>query len=149
VWVSLDDSLWRYDPASGRWTQFVPPAPPDDYPRFGWVYDLAVDRAGDAWPILALCGGASCFTGNVPYHLHDGEWTQLADREEGHGLPAIVFDVNDTPWLFWACEIYRVVDDVPEHVADQCAYSVTAGPDGALYFVGPMGDDFYLWALAE
>jgi hypothetical protein len=149
VWVSLDDTLWRYDPASGSWTQFVPPAPPDDFPRYGWVYDLAVDRAGDAWPILALCGGASCFTGNIPFHLHDGEWTQLANRDEEFGVPAVVLDGNDTPWLFWDCGIYRVVNDVPEHVADQCASSIAAAPDGTIYFVGPMGDDFYLWALAE
>jgi ligand-binding sensor domain-containing protein len=149
VWVALDDTLWRYDLASGAWAQFVPPTPPDDFPRFGWVYDLTVDRAGDAWPVLALCGGASCFTGNVPYRLHDGEWTQLADRDEGYGLSTVVLDGNDTPWLFWGCGIYRVVDGMPEHVADQCAYSATAGPEGAIYFVGPMGDEDYLWALSE
>jgi hypothetical protein len=149
VWVAVDDTLWRYDPASGGWAQFVPPAPPDDFPRFGWVYDLAVDQAGDAWPIMALCGGASCFTGNVPYHVHDGEWTQLADRDEEISTPVVVLDGNDTPWLFWDCGIYRVVDDVPEHVADQCASSVTAAPDGTIYFVGLMGEENYLWVLAE
>ncbi len=134
VWLGVDADLWRYDPTTASWTQFAPPVPPYEAPRFGFVVDIALDPTGDPWPILALCGGASCFNGNVLYHLQDGAWSQITERDET-GTERLVFDAAGAAWLFWAGDLYRVKGETLETVAGLFAQSVVLDANGQVWFV--------------
>lgn len=116
--VSLGDSLWRYEPAFGEWTEFAPPEPPVDWTRFGFAHEIALDSSDDPWPAMVLCG-ASCYGKIVLYRIQDGAWTQIGEALEFGGfLPPheLVVDATGTRWLFWAGSVYRVGEGVSEPV---------------------------------
>ena len=108
VWVGVDSDLWRYDPAAEDWERFAPPQPPAGY-RFSSITDVALDSAGEPWPLFPLCGGASCVIADARYHLHDGEWVQIG--EPSSEPQSLVFDGGGTPWLFLGGRVYGIQDD--------------------------------------
>jgi hypothetical protein len=147
VWVGVDDALWRYDPVTGDWAQLAAPNfGAADGRRHGFVTDLALDRFGDPWLIIALCGGASCFAHQVPYHVQDGVWTQLAEPREME-FQRVVVDGAGTPWLFWSGDIYRMAGDTPELMAELFARSITVDANGRVWFLAWRAGQDGLWTL--
>ena len=134
VWIGVDSGLWRYDPKSGEWTELPPPESPDPEQRFGFVADLFLDRAGDPWPILTLCGGASCYGDDVLYHIRGDIWTHVIGGGQYPGQ-VLVFDAAGVPWLFWGGTLFRLVGGVPEPVANIVVRSMVVGADGQVWLV--------------
>jgi hypothetical protein len=148
VWAGVESSLWRYDPVSGDWTEFAPPESPIVGMQFGFIDSLAVDPQGAAWPVLALCGGASCFARSVLYHFHDGLWAQAGEVGEltaGYWGP--VFDSAGVPWLSWDGGIYRIGGDSPELVSPLAGRSGVMDRSGRLWFVASYEGRDTLWVL--
>jgi hypothetical protein len=145
--LGVEENLWRYDPSSGAWTEFTPPEPPTDWGRFGFVENLALDPAGDPWPMVVICGGAGCHGGIALYHVHDGVWTQVGDVAEYGPYLEPIFDADGTPWIFWGESVYRVVEDTPELVALLPARSVVADASGRMWFLMWYGGQNWLWTL--
>jgi hypothetical protein len=148
VWLGVEDILWRYDPASDTWTEFAPPAPPAGWGRFGFANYLTLDPAGDPWPALVICGGASCYGSIALYHVHDGTWIQIGDPSDFGGLAwGPLFDADGIPWLFWSDGIYRVVENRLEPMA--LLYTRSAIVDGAdrVWFLAWYGRQEWLWTL--
>ena len=128
VWVGVDADLVRYDPAADEWAHFPPPLPPEGY-RFGYIIDIALDPAGDPWPLFALCGGASCVGEEARYRLRDGAWTQIGDI--GSNLHrTLLFDGAGTPWLLGG-GVYRVEADRPADLPAALLVTQAAAVDGA------------------
>lgn len=150
VWVGVDSSLWRYDPANGDWVVFPSPETPIAEMRFGFLDSLAVDPANEAWAELVLCGGASCYGSSALYHLRDEEWIQVGtvgEYDSGYWGP--VFDANGTPWVYWEGGIYRINEDVPELVSPLAGQVSARGSDGRVWFVAPHEKRDALWVLDE
>jgi len=146
VWLGMEDTLWRHDPASGEWTKFAPPEPPIDWTRFGFVNYLTVDPSGDPWLMMVLCG-ASCYGKIVLYHVHDGAWTQIGKVVEFEVVPYSLVFTADASWLFWDRVVYRLKGDVPEPVADLYVQSVAVDTSGRVWFLAKHEDQDWLWAL--
>jgi hypothetical protein len=101
TWAGVDSHLWRYDPASDNWYEFAAPDPPIADMRFGFIDSLAIDADNSAWPVLILCGGASCYGNSVLYHFHDEQWTQVGEVGEfDGGYWGPVFDAAGMAWLY-------------------------------------------------
>ena len=146
VWLGVEENLWRYAPSSGAWTEFAPPEPPIEG-RFGFLDDLAVDPSGDPWPMIVICGGASCYGNIALYHVHDGTWTQIGGVAEYDLQWGPIFGADGTAWIFWGRGVYRAVEDIPELMAPLYARSVVTGGSGRVWFLAWYEGRDWLWAL--
>jgi ligand-binding sensor domain-containing protein len=149
VWLGVDENLWRYEPASGNWTQFAPPEPPIDGTRFGFADTIACDPSGDPWPAMVLCGGASCYGNIALYHVHDGAWTQIGEVAEFEDAPYSLAFAAGASWLFWDGAVYRLRGDVPEPLADLYIRSVAVDAAGRVWLVAQHEGQEWLWIFAE
>ena len=147
VWLNTDEILWRYEPASGNWTQFAPPEPPVDLMYFRFADTITLDPSGDAWPAMVLCGG-SCYGKVVLYHVHEGTWTQIGAESEFDDPPYSLVFAAGASWLFWDRALYRLAGDVPERLADLAVQSVAVDVAGRLWFVAQQEGRSVLWTLA-
>lgn len=135
VWVGVDADLWRFDPASGEWTRFAPPLPLERY-RFSSISEIALDPAGEPWPLFAVCSGASCEGGSARYRWQDGAWAPVGEIRSG--MPqTLVFDGSGTPWLVGG-GVYRVEANQPVEppVALIASQAVTVDDDGRVWVAG-------------
>ena len=149
IWLGVDEILWRYDPASGNWTQFTPPEPPVEWTRFGFAHAIALDQSDDPWPAMVLCG-ASCYGKIVLYHIHDGVWIQIGEALEFYGVEPphqLVTGADGQLWLFWEGGIYRVAGDVIEPVTNLYVQFVAVDATGRVWFVARDGGRDVLWVL--
>jgi len=148
VWMGVEESVWRYDPASSAWTEFAPPEPPIDG-RFGFLDHLTVDPSGDPWPMIVICGGASCYGKIALYHVHDGVWTQIGDVAEYDGVQwGPIFAADGTPWVFWDDgSVYRIVEDTPELMSSLYARSAVVDGSGQVWFLAWHNGQDWLWRL--
>jgi hypothetical protein len=148
VWMGVEENLWRYDPASGAWTEFAPPEPPIDG-RFGFLDHLTVDPSGDPWPMIVICGGASCYGSIALYRVHDGAWTQVGGVAEYDGVQwGPIFEADGTPWVFWdGGNVYRIVEDTPELMASLYTRSVVTDGSGQVWFLAWHNGQNWLWTL--
>jgi hypothetical protein len=150
VWAGVDSILWRYDPASGAWDEFALPEPPIAEMRFGFIDSLAIDSYDTVWPLLVLCGGASCFGNCVLYHFHDDLWTQVGEvGEYDSGYWGPIFDAAGTPWLYWDGGIYRISGDSPELVSPLEGRIATIDNSERLWFMAPHNGREMLWVLDD
>jgi hypothetical protein len=149
VWMGIDDRLWRYDPASGQWTELAPPESPVDALRFGFVHGIGLDRSDEPWPAMVLCG-ASCYGKIVPYHVHDGDWVQIGEALEYYGLPyRLVTGPAGQTWLLCEGNVFRIVEDVPEPVTGTYVQHVTVDVNGQAWFVASHEGQDTLWTIEE
>ena len=144
IWVGVEKDLWRYDPASEKWSSF---AFTDKVP-FGqrrYVVDSVVlDPSGDPWVWLWLCGGACCDEWAL-YHIRNGVWTQVTQAP--YYVPGpLIFDATGTPWLFGE-GVARVAGDVLEPMAYFYAGHVTVDAAGRIWFVAKYQGRDVLWTL--
>ena len=150
VWVGIDSNLWRYDPASGDWLEFGTPPTPIKDTRFGYFVSLALDPDEEIWPVLDLCGGASCYGSSVLYHLRDAQWNQVgevAEYDDRHWGP--IFDNAGTGWLGWQGGIYRIKNDTPELVSPIAGRFGTVDGIGRIWFVAELEGKETLWVMNE
>ncbi len=147
VWIGLDGDLLLYDPASGAWERFALPVPPEAM-RLGYVIDLVLDSDGNPWPLMSLCGGASCDNGAMRYRFYEGEWIQVGEITDPYGSQWLAFDSTGTPWLFLGNRAYRVENNALEEVAELNAAAVTVDADGHIWIVGTTpGGSLTVWML--
>jgi hypothetical protein len=147
VWLGVEEYLWRYEPASGAWTEFAPPEPPIDG-RFGFLHNLAVDPSGDPWPMIVICGGASCYGSVALYRVRDGVWNQIGGVAEYDGTQrGPLFGADGTPWVFWGWGVYRIVEDTPELMAPLYARSIVMDGSGRVWFLAWYEGRDWLWML--
>jgi hypothetical protein len=143
IWLGLNNDLWRLNTPSGNWESFPAPTPPEGN-RFGFFTDMALDAIGNPWPELAICGGASCGTGNVRYHITAGEWLQVGDV--GFENSSLYFDATGQGWVFAPGRVFRIAGNELEPVVELSILKVTIDPSGNLWIIGVYKDDTILWA---
>jgi WD40 repeat protein len=150
VWAGVEGTLWQYDPASGEWTSFAPPKlePPWDYLRIGVVLSISLDTSDDPWVVFLTCGGASCDSPVLLYHLHDGVWTCIAETTTGWFTDGgyAVFDVAGANWLFREV-VYLLEGDELEPVAALSAQTVVVDAAGRIWFMARHEGQNWLWTL--
>lgn len=150
VWVGIDSGLWRYDPASGEWQEFELPESPIQDMRFGFIDSLAVDAQDEVWPVMVLCGGASCFGNCVLYHLVNEQWQQVGQvGEYDYGYWGPVFDATGNPWIHWEGGIYRIVQGIPELESPLLGRVSTVDIYGRIWHIASYENRDMLWVMDE
>jgi len=142
VWLGVDNNLWRFNPLLKDWKRYPALEPPEDG-WFGFINDLPLDAAGDPWPELIRCGGASCYTGNVRYHFTGTEWFQVGDI--GTDDSFLYFDANGQGWVFASYGVFRIIEDQLEPVTDLPVLKAAADPSGKLWVLGFYEGETVLW----
>ena len=143
IWLGLDNDLWRLDTLSGNWERFLSPEPPEGE-RFGLFSDLTLDAVGNPWPELVICGGASCYTGNIRYHFTDTEWLQIGDI--GIDNSSLYFDATGQGWVFASYGVFRIAGNQLEPVTNLLILKVAVSPSAKLWFIGVYESETWLWA---
>jgi hypothetical protein len=148
VWLGAYDIVWRYEHASQSWTDNrLPKALLSGY-NFAYPLQLKVDKNGDVWVIMQMCGGASCSGTTNLYRIHDKEWSFIIASENwGTPLKQIALDGEGQAWLFWDGIIYRLDDQPLRTFASITALGVDTSPDGNIWVVAVSGDEASLQVL--
>ena len=143
IWLGLENDLWRLNALSGNWERFPAPDPPEGN-HFGFFTDLALDTIGNPWPELAICGGASCGTGFVRYHVSGAEWLQI----DGVGFDnsSLYFDAMGQGWVFTPDQVFRIAQNQLEPVAELSILKVAVDLSGRLWIIGIYEDETILLA---
>ena len=150
IWVGANNDIWRYDPAKADWTRFTLPEPLLFVHNFGHVLDITVDPSGDVWPLYQLCGGASCDGPAYLYHVHDGDWSVVAESDWWYApMKKLVFDSAGTGLLFWDGAIYQLEGETPVPVAAVDAQVAAVDASGQNWFVAPYEEQLFLWTLPK
>jgi WD40 repeat protein len=150
VWVGINGDVWLFDPVSGSWKSFTPPAPlpPLEALWYGRVTDISLDPHGNPWVTFLLCGGAGCEGLQLLHHLEDGVWTQITESSfQMEGLQQLLLDGAGTPWLFWNGTIYQMSGNLPQPVASLVARRVVLDVDGQPWFTAWYEGQDWLWTL--
>lgn len=147
VWVGHENGLLRYNSSEKDWVEFPLPEPPEESGvRYGFFINITIDAEGNPWPELELCGGASCYNGEVLFQLQDGEWRQIGEVSEGLSRD-LLFDESGTPWLITGGAIYQVVDASPEYVTELNVLSATTDRAGQIWLLAQGRGAPSLWRL--
>lgn len=148
VWVARHAGLWRFDPASAEWEQHTIPAP-SGVRSLGYTIELPIDPAGNPWPLMSICGGASCEAGTVRLRLAGGQWTQVPEPGEVFDYDNhVAFDSEGTPWLFVLGETYRMENGAWVEVAGFGVGLIARDAEGQLWVLGgPDDGPIGIWKL--
>ncbi len=143
IWLGLDNSLWRREASSDNWKRFPAPERPEGG-RLGFFTGLSLDAFGNPWPELGLCGGASCYTGNIRYQVTGKKWLQVGGVATD--TSPLYFDATGQGWVFASDRIFRVAEDQLEPVAELSIVKVAITPSGKLWILGNYKGEIWLWA---
>jgi len=147
VWVGREAELWKLSGQDGRWEQHVPPAPPEELGvRFGYVVGLAVDPNGDPWAELEICGGASCYNGEILYHLIGSDWEQIGEVTAGFRRE-VLFDEQGNTWIISGGSIYRIGGDETEQLSNINVLAATSDHEGGIWLLAQGSGAPTLWVL--
>jgi hypothetical protein len=149
VWLDVGPTLYGYNPAADAWNAYRLPAPPDGFPRFGYITDMPFDAGGNPWPEMTICTGAHCHDAVARYRL---------DRASGvfHRIGSdvvftssrLLFDTRGQGWRFDPYGIYRLKGDHFELAGDARGYGpVTQTPDGSIWVICRTDEGGGLWIL--
>jgi hypothetical protein len=142
IWIGLDQELWRYNPEENNWTSIDPPDAPAG--RFGWIQDLEFDQNGELWPTFIGCGGASCDTYRLRYHLQGNEWNQIDDLGD-YKDQGILFDPSGGAWLMGNENIYQVRGESLREVSNLTVLAAAQDPEGWLWLAAEYQGRTFLW----
>ncbi len=147
VWVGRDGELWKLSGADGRWNQYIPPILPEELGvRYGYVVGLTIDPNGNPWVELEICGGASCYNGEILFHLIGRDWKQIGEVTIGFRRE-ILFDEHDNTWIISGGPIYRVVGDNLEHLTNLNVLAATSDHSGDVWLLAQGSGAPTLWKL--
>ncbi len=142
VWLTADETLWRFSRATEEWIKFVPPASGSS-PNY--IAALALNKAGEPWlttwsnqPIL--------------YHLQNGVWSPIIPFNPLSGYALIFIDSADRVWTPMHDGIYQILDDQPILVSHlDIAAPLTMDSAGRIWAVGrdssSANDKLSLWVV--
>ncbi|CAG0935471.1 hypothetical protein TFLX_04312 [Thermoflexales bacterium] len=151
IWLGIDASLWRYDPTTEVWTDFPTDEPLLTEAHHRYIASVKVGPDGDPWPVVMLCGGASCYGNDVLYHVHDGAWTQVGAVGEflGNEVYGPLFDPRGSIWIQWEDALYRIVRDALEVVSPLAGRYGAFDATGRLWIVAWYEGRATLWMLTD
>jgi hypothetical protein len=148
VWLGTPGGIWRYAPAAESWASYTLPRELlGDY-NFTFPHQLIVDRSGDVWVMMEMCGGASCSGLANLYRIHAGVWSLAIESQDWNMLPKqLALDGDGQGWLFWDGRVYGLAGEALEPVAELTARAVDVSPDGRVWVAADNEDGPALWIL--
>lgn len=107
--------LWRYSPASGRWTEITPAAQSTDLQGDGFGWGAVAVQADDADVIVATTFNRWAPHDDI-YRSTDGgrSWTPV--------FPASEFDHSASPWTAWAKPHWMADIEIDPHQPDRVLF---------------------------
>lgn len=146
LWFGGESRLWHYN--AGQWTYFNFPTAPAGSNGFGFVSYLTIDSTGTPWPILSICGGASCYAGEILYTLANGNWTAAANWNEQYPV-AIHTDQQGNKWLFNLSGIFQWQNNELVLWPDLTPVQVPAGNATTQWFAADYQGQTLLWKMNQ
>ncbi|MCP4358122.1 MAG: hypothetical protein GY796_08930 [Chloroflexi bacterium] len=144
IWFNLGGALGKVNPSDGQVNIYPPPELDSGW--YGFAEALFVDADGRPWPVLAVCGGASCYNGIDSFRVEtDDQWTKvLPDLEEPY---LQIIAAAGTTWVFVPGQIMQLTAGELQPVADLNVFleDVVVEEDGRLWFVVVEENGRSLW----
>jgi hypothetical protein len=148
LWLGVENAVWRYQPGSGEWSTYPLPEALLFGQNFGQPSDILVDRSGDVYLIMQMCGGASCDGPANLYWLHAGKWTLLAQAGWWfEPMKRLVEGDEGNAWLFWEGAFYELEGASMIERALFEPRGVAADSMGRVWALVGHGEQAALWVL--
>lgn len=136
LWLGAYGVIWKYGDADQSWISF---SLPDEFLMdysFAYPQQILVDRTGDVWVIMHLCGGASCSGPATLYRIHNGEWSLIIESPDAFmPLKQLAMDGSGQVWLFWDGKVYQLDEDSIMPISSLAARGVDVSPNGKVWVV--------------
>lgn len=144
VWLGGQRRVWRY--ASGRLDAFAFPQAPAGSNGFGFVSHLIADSAGQPWITLSVCGGASCFAGEILYTIEGSNWI-MVNGWNGTYPAAVQTDSEGNKWFINGSGIFQWQNNQLNQWTELGAPTrITTHPNlPSLWFAAPYQFQALLW----
>jgi ligand-binding sensor domain-containing protein len=143
VWLTADETLWRFTRATEEWVKFAPPATGSS-PNY--IGALALNKAGEPW--------LTTMSSNQPilYHLQNSVWSPIIPFNSRSAFANIFIDSDDRVWTTMHDGIYQIVDGHPRLVSHlDIAAPLTMDSTGRIWAVGrdisSANDELSLWVV--
>jgi hypothetical protein len=135
----------EYRGDTGEILTLQPPAPPTGG-RFGEVADIAIAHAVRPWPLMTICGGASCAVGNVRYQVaEDGTWSQVGEVSDA--FQSVWFDIAGAGWLLSEAGVWRVWDGQAQAAGNLRVVGAAQDSAGQIFVVAERDSEMALWLI--
>ena len=149
VWFGGEQAVWHYQ--AGTWQQVSFPAAPAGSNGLGFVYHLVIDSTNTPWPTLSLCGGASCFAGEILYSLEGFNWQPVEGWPDVVPIEplAIGSDPQGNQWLFSNRGLFQWQNNELVLWPDLTQIRVPAGNPTFQWFAAEYEGQLLLWKMIE
>ena len=152
LWVGQEGTLQHLPANAATWETLPSPQPPQAETRFGFFISLTIDPQGAPWSALALCGGASCFGGDVLFAWDQNSWRQVGEIGEGL-LRRPLFSSDGSVWLLHGFGIDKIEFQSGEvrltPVAGLNVLAATTDANGRIWLLAQGSGAPTLWTLGE
>ena len=146
IWVGVNDSLWSFDPGSSTWTLFEPPAPPEGATRFGFFTLLQPAPHGSVYAALSVCGGASCFGGEILFQFIAEQWIQVGEVGD-YPEAYLYFQPGVGTWMLQRDALFQIQDYGVSFVAEFDGSAIGRDQLGRVWIAGETESGAGLWLL--
>ncbi|NJD60467.1 MAG: hypothetical protein FIA98_13820 [Anaerolineae bacterium] len=148
VWLGSYGSIWRCEHTTQSWTEYrLPKELLFDY-NFAYPQQLIIDRVGDVWVIMQMCGGASCSGLSNLYRVHNGEWSLVIDAQSWSSQKMqLALDSGGQGWLFGDGNVFQLEGGSAIPVASIETRGIGVDPDGRVWVIAQIGNDLALLFL--
>jgi hypothetical protein len=144
VWFNIDGKVVQADIKSGSIKTYPIPNLNNDL-RAGPVEDLVINPDGSVYPLVLLCGGASCGNNLARYSEKNGTWDVINQTSETI-FDKIFIDSGGTSWYFSGQDIYHLSGTNKEKVAHLEVISVVSDGQGKLWLLTIDKGQYLLWS---
>jgi ligand-binding sensor domain-containing protein len=128
VWLTADETLWRFTRATKQWVKFTPPASASS-PNY--IRALALNKAGEPW-LTTMSSNRPIF-----YHLQNDVWLPTIQLHPDSRYALLFIDSADRVWITTHNGIYQILDDQPVLVSHlEIAAPLTMDSSGRIWVVG-------------
>jgi len=148
VWIGVEDAIWRYQPVDNNWTFYHLLEASLFGFNFNHPIDILINRDGDAWVIVQLCGGANCDGESYLYRIHAGEGSVVAGPSDWLEPPKKLFAGRDgRNWLLWEGVFYQIVGGDLVPIVSIDPRGITIDPAGRVWVLVGKKEEAALWVL--
>jgi hypothetical protein len=147
IWFSLDEKVIQVDIKSGTIKTYPIPNLNNDL-RAGPVDDMTVNLDGSFYPLVQLCGGASCGNTIARYSEIGGNW-ELINQTTAAGFDQVIVFPNGVSWYFSGQDLYQLSGTNKEKIAHLPFLSIVTDDQGKLWLLTMDKGQFLLWSYVQ
>lgn len=147
LWAGARDSLWRMDSSTKEWSSQSLPEVADA--AFVYLEEFLAGPNGDLWPVVVLCGGASCYGSVNLYHAYSGGGLALVAQAPYSGFSEWkMFTLADgSGLLLWEGRLNTIENDRLSPLVDVPVIDAYQDRSGQVWALVSTETGVELWRL--